>query len=164
MLSCCRIFTALAFNQRKPETAPALRKRGWVKTIRIRYMNTRIFFVENGEKVRTRPQWNEDEPSGSWIRNKYIQVHQTVQKRKKRDSRRRFFKLSMWGSNSPISRRRGSVPAKKCTKTCTALDKVVVLLSQAHCIFDVCVAVNVVDILISLIASFPPHRRHWGVS
>ena len=29
-----------------------------------------------------KPQSNEDEPSGSWIRNKYIQVQQTEQKRK----------------------------------------------------------------------------------
>ena len=38
------------------------------------------------------------------------------------------FTLSMWGWNLAISRRRGAVPTKKCTKTCAALGKVVVLL------------------------------------
>ena len=51
MLTRCRISTALAFNQRKPETAPALRKWGWVKTIRIRYVNTRILFRKRREKI-----------------------------------------------------------------------------------------------------------------
>ena len=46
----------------------------------------------------------------------------------KRESCRRFFTLSMWGWNLAISRRRGAVPTKKCTKTCAALGKVVVLL------------------------------------
>ena len=46
----------------------------------------------------------------------------------KRERRRRVFTLSMWGSNSAISRRRGAVPTKKYTKTCAALGKVAVLL------------------------------------
>ena len=46
----------------------------------------------------------------------------------KRESRRRVVTLSMCGSNSAISRRRGAVPTKKYTKTCAALGKVAVLL------------------------------------
>ena len=53
MLSCYRI----AINQRKPETAPALRRYGWAKTIPISYVNTRIFFRKRRKKI------SEDEAS-----------------------------------------------------------------------------------------------------
>ena len=126
MLSCYRIPTALAFNQRKPETAPALRRKGWAKTIPISYVNTRIFISKTEKKNKWGRGLSQMKTNPPGV--EFVIIIFKFNKRKKRESHRRVFTLSMWGSNSAISCRRGAVPTKKCTKTCAALGKVAVLL------------------------------------